>query len=277
MKNGCLLKITIIFLTPILLFAQIENWVFTYNGTENNHDFARAIVYGADGNIYAAGQTVDLWSWVRFTVVSLTTAGDTNWIYKNGWDCRSLTCGSDGRIYAAGKYEYTTYVYEFQVASLTTTGGVNWVYRYNSPNGFDDGAATVVYGDDSNIYAGGYSIQTNLETLPLVISLTQDGDTNWVYTYDGPGEDQGCALSIAYGEDDNIYVAGEGTGAGMGQDFIVVSLTTGGDTNWVYTYNGAADYDDGARSIVYGADGNIYAAGYSNKDDYWSEGDFFPG
>ena len=40
-----------------------------------------------------------------------------------------------------------------------------------------------------------------------------------------------------------------------------ISLTTSGDTNWVYRYNGTGYDDDQANSVVYGSDGNIYAAG----------------
>ena len=46
-------------------------------------------------------------------------------------------------------------------------------------------------------------------------------------------------------------------------DLIVISLTTAGDTNWVYRYNGPGNGHDEAKSIVYGADGNIYASGSS--------------
>ena len=47
-------------------------------------------------------------------------------------------------------------------------------------------------------------------------------------------------------------------------DFTVISLTIAGDENWIYRYNGPANDVDVANSIVYGSDGNIYAAGYSN-------------
>jgi hypothetical protein len=49
--------------------------------------------------------------------------------------------------------------------------------------------------------------------------------------------------------------------------FLVLSQ----EANWVFRYNGPAQSDDRANSVVYGADSNIYAAGYStgigtNKD-----------
>lgn len=40
---------------PLILLAQTENWVYRYNGPGNGFDVAGSLVYGADGNIYAAG------------------------------------------------------------------------------------------------------------------------------------------------------------------------------------------------------------------------------
>jgi len=93
---------------------------------------------------------------------------------------------------------------------------------------------------------------------------------NWVYRYNGPGHSWDEARSIVYGSDGNIYAAGWSWGSGTAYDFTVISLTGAGTENWIYCYNGTAGGADGACSIVYGSDGNIYAAGYS----FGNSGDF---
>ena len=72
------------FLTFLLLtfyltssFAQTERWIYTHNGSGNDADEAKVVVYGADGNIYAAGYSIystgaGIWD---FTVISLGPVG----------------------------------------------------------------------------------------------------------------------------------------------------------------------------------------------------------
>jgi hypothetical protein len=361
----------LLFLFIGLVYARIERWVYRYNGSGNGDDAANSIVYGADGNIYAAGYSTGNGTAEDFTVVSLTTLGDTNWVYRynglgNGGDiAKAVVYGNDGNIYAAGYSEGFNTGHDFTVISLTAAGETNWVYRFNGAGYGGDRANSVVYGTDGNIYAAGYSTGNDSSVDFTVISLTTAGDTNWVYRFDEPGYYSTVARSIVYGDDGNIYAAGDiyfglteftvisvdttgtqrwfyhqfsagwstassivygadnniyvagvimnisldftvisidtagtrrwvyyylgppgfyndsygsciiygldgnlyagghGVGSGTGEDFIVISLTTVGDTNWVYRYNGPGNNDDRANSIVYGQDGNIYAAGSS--------------
>jgi uncharacterized delta-60 repeat protein len=269
---------TIIFLTPLLLFAQIENWVFTYNGTANGDDGARAVTYGADGNIYAAGQTLaqDYPSGnPEFAVISLTQEGDTNWVYRYngpwGYDAATdVVYGNDGYIYAAGISDNWGYATDLVLMRLDAFGTADWVYRYyGNPSA---GARAIAYGDDGNIYVVGWNYVSQWLCHFLVISLAATGDTNWIYNYGNSG-DVNFGSSIVYGPDGNIYAAGSGTSADTTSDFLVMSLTTTGDTNWTYTYSGSANCSDAAHSLVYGGDGNIYAAGYHNSTSYL-DGDF---
>ena len=252
-----------------LTAAGDTNWVYLYNGSGNYLDEARSVVYGGDGNIYAAGLIWVNASTTDLIVISLTTAGDTNWVYKyngpgNGSeDARSIVYGADGNIYAAGGSFGSGTSIDFAVISLTTAGDTNWVYTYNGPGNYIDVAQSIVYGGDGNIYAAGRSTGSGSSDDFTVISLTTAGDTNWVYRHNGSANDWDIANSIVYGADGNIYAAGYITGSGTDDDFAVISLTPAGDTNWVYTYNGPGNSWDKAQSVVYGADGNIYAAGQS--------------
>ncbi|GAH84349.1 unnamed protein product, partial [marine sediment metagenome] len=82
------------------------------------------------------------------------------------------------------------------------------------------------YGLDGNIYVAGYSKETFNYYDFLVMSITGAGDMNWVYQYDGPGNDLDYAYSIVYGSDGNIYAAGYSFG--NSRDFTVISLGPAG-------------------------------------------------
>jgi hypothetical protein len=313
----------------ILSYAQGENWVYRYDGPASLGDGASAIVYGADGNIYAAGSSTGIGTEEDFTVLSLTTAGDTNWVYRyngssNGYDgAGSLVYGMDDNIYVAGTSIRDAFGC-FTVISLTTAGDTRWVYYHNllpytggcsgqsiiygadsniyvAVNCFDWCATyagyvvsfttagdtnwvaniygwaglvnSIVYGADDNIYTAGCAGSEPIAADMALSSLTLSGNINWVYEYESPAGG-GTAKSLVYGADGNIYAAGYSTGIGTEGDFTVISLTTAGDTNWIYRYNGPGNMNDGAHSLVYGADGNIYIAGYSNSTGNYDDRDF---
>jgi hypothetical protein len=88
-----------------------------------------------------------------------------------------------------------------------------------------------------------------------------------LYRYNGPGNGWDEAYSVVYGLDGNIYIAGWSYGSGTYDDFTVISLTTNGNQRWVYRYDGSEHHIDWAYALVYGTDGNIYAAGYVYAND----------
>jgi hypothetical protein len=105
---------------------------------------------------------------------------------------------------------------------------------------------------------------TRTTALLAIILATALGQTErWVYRYSGTGTYWDEAYKVVVGGDGNIYTAGYSYGSGTGYDFTVISLTAAGGQRWVYRYNGPGDSADCALALAYGADGNIYAAGYS--------------
>lgn len=230
-----------------------ERWVYTYDFGINAMDFAYDIIRGTDGNIYIAGTSDSMWGWSDFAIVSLTSSGAERWVYRhhsvsNAYGANSVVFGSDGNIYAAGSPP---------AISLTSTGQERWVYPDTAAFGLND----IVYGSDGNLYAAGYIQGTNTDV--AVVSFTTTGNRRWIYQYNGSGNYNDIAYSIIYGSDGNIYIVGKSSTGLTTNDFLVISLTAAGGERWVYTYNGPGNNDDGAWSIARGADGNIYASGYS--------------
>jgi len=254
---------TIISLTAV----GTQRWVYRYNAT-NNTDWARAIVYGLDGNIYAAGKSNTYTTDDDIVVISLTSSGAQRWVYRyngpvnNIDDAYAIVYGTDGNIYIAGTSMSSSTNYDFVVISLTTTGSERWVYRYDGPGNSEDQANSLVYGLDGNIYAAGYSFN-NVNTIDFtVISLTPSGTQRWVFLYNGSGNGWDKAFSIVCGADSNLYASGFSSDISTYRDFSVISLNRSGVQRWVYRCNVTPNFDEEARSVTYGADGNIYVAGF---------------
>ncbi|MBE0433715.1 PQQ-like beta-propeller repeat protein [candidate division WOR-3 bacterium] len=265
-RNFAVISILLLLISSLPVFGQTERWVFRYNGPADSADVANSLVYGADGNIYAAGYSQGVGTGRDFIVISLNKDnGDTNWVYRyngpgNGADAaKAVVYGGDSNIYAAGYSMGSGTGYDFIVISLDKdTGDTNWVYRYNGPGNGWDRAYAIVWGMDGNLYAAGYSVGVNTRGDFTIISLTPSGAERWLYRYNGPVDSNDVANAIVYGADGNIYTAGWNQGNGGINRFTVISLTNAGSKRWVY-----ADSVDGvANCLAYGSDGNIYAAGY---------------
>lgn len=241
--------------------AGNERWVYTYDWTGGG-DGAYALVYGADHNLYAAGYSYHFISWYVFTVVSIDSAGAERWIFRTQGTgvvdeaVQSIVYGLDGNIYAAGY----SYLLDFTVVSLDTAGIERWKYRKGQA-GFNDRAFDVAYGSDGNIYSVGFLESNGTGYDFTVISLTDMGDTNWLYSINGSANDNDVAQAIVYGADEHIYSAGWIIDTSNAEDFVVIRLDTTGAEEWKYKYNGADNNIDKAAAVVYGQDDNIYAAG----------------
>lgn len=263
--------LSFIFLTmmAVPLRSQKENWVYRYNGPGSSDDWADPVIYAPDGNIYAGGYSTD--ADYDLTVVSLTDSGTENWVYRYvepgdtfGY-ATEIIYGDDGNIYVSGistGVGQTGTAYDFIVVSLTPSGTENWVYRYNGPGNDDDRAYSLVYREDGNLYVAGTGTGIGTDNDFTVISLTTTGAENWIYTYNGPGNQYDYAYDITYGQEGNLYITGHTCGIGSEFDITVISLTPGGGERWVYRYNGAGNARDRSFSIVYG-DGDVYSAGYA--------------
>ena len=271
-NSKSLIFFIILSLIPVFpVQGQTEEWIYLYNGPADNADEARAVVYGTDGNLYAAGFSFELVGDNDFTILSIDTSGTERWVYTYDGPghytdgANALVYGSDANLYAAGWSNGGSADIDFTVVSVDSAGGERWIYRYNGTANYVDNAFSITYGQDGNIYAAGFAFTFAAGVTDLiVISLSPAGDLRWIYNYDGGGRPWNGANSIIYGPDDHIYAAGYCGGINNDIDLAVVCLDTAGNEEWIYKYDGPAGDDDEAMSLVFGLDGNLYAAGYSS-------------
>jgi len=270
-----------------LTSSGTQRWVINRDGGANAYsEYAKSILYGSDGNIYAAGAIYNPTTWMNFAVISLNRTGSMNWNYTynspypgNGHDwINAMVEGPDANLYAAGISGYfSNYHADFIVISLTLAGTERWQYLWQStPVNYYDEAYDIVVSPDGNVYAAGTvwgEIYENGEDF-AVVSLTPDGTQRWQYLHNGPANGPGCARAITCDPHGNIYAAGDENGLGTRSNAFVVSLDSNGVERWVYSYNGPNNHEDIFHSIILGADGNLYAAGQSDGDWTWGNPNF---
>jgi hypothetical protein len=253
-----------------------ERWVYRYDGTGDDLDWATGVISGEDGHIYASGMSSDSVAGSVFTVASLTSDGRERWVYRNRGagvgmgGAHSVIWGGDGNVYAAGSCLDSASLPQFTVVSLTTDGVERWVYQYRDPAYLWGMAGRIAWGTDGQLYAAGESYDTSFSDYFTVVSLTASGTERWVYRYGEPGLAANMAMSVVVGHDGSVYVAGSIPDSAY-MDFAVIGLTSAGGERWVYRLKGAAEGPGLAYSLAAGSDRNIYAAGMTFGGPYGTD------
>lgn len=163
--------------------AGTRQWVYVYEGQQDKAMEVSEIHYGTDGNLYICGFSENVEGNDKYLVFSLTSEGSFRWeyIYDNTGDyaskAYSVEYGGNGLVYAAGEANY-----DFLVTAINSTTGVQeWIYWFDGACPYslcDDMASAITVGSDGNVYAAGYSLNSNEKQL-VIISLTALGGFNW--------------------------------------------------------------------------------------------------
>ena len=88
----------------------------------------------------------------------------------------------------------------------------------------------------------------------------------WVQRYNGPGNGNDAASSVAVSPDGSrVFVTGASQGTTLGPDYATVAYSAAtGARLWVTRYNGPANGDDAARSVAVSPGGSrVYVTGGS--------------
>jgi len=242
--------------------SDTVRWMYNYDGPANYADEANDVVYGADGNIYACGESGGIGTDMDFTVISLDTLGTLRWVYRfngnaNSEDiARSIIYGNDGNLYITGVTRDTANHSNLTVISLTTSGNQRWIYNYDGPTDMSGEGNAIIWGNDGNLYVAGKSFTLGNTYDFTVLSLTATGNQRWVYNTHGTDVWEDIANKLVYGNDGNIYAVGKLANVATDDDIYVVSFTPSGTVRWQYCPQDSGM--DASTSICYGGDGNIY-------------------
>jgi uncharacterized delta-60 repeat protein len=85
----------------------------------------------------------------------------------------------------------------------------------------------------------------------------------WVATFNGPGNGEDIARSVAVDVAGNVYVTGQSQGAGTGLDYATIKYNAAGVQLWAARYNGPGNNEDAAKALVIDDAGNVYITGRS--------------
>lgn len=95
------------------------------------------------------------------------------------------------------------------------------------------------------------------------VSLYSQVAQQWVRQYNGTGNGDDAANTLAVDQAGNIYIAGTATNPSLNKDYAVIKYNSLGVQQWVTYYNGPGDGDDIPKKIVVDQSGFVYVTGQS--------------
>jgi len=138
-----------------------------------------------------------------------------------------------------------------------------WVARYNGPGNNFEYAYSDAVDNSGNVYVTGSSPGSGTAADYATIKYNSAGVQQWAARYNGPGNANDEARSIAVDDSGNVYVTGNSPGIGTAVDYATIKYNSAGVEQWVSRYNGIINAADFSRSIKVDNVGNVYITGYS--------------
>jgi hypothetical protein len=200
-------------------------WHFS---TAHNVNVGRAITVDALSNFYATGRVYEN-STAYFTTIKYAPNGTEQWAtHCNGPDGTSgepyaLVVDGQGRVFATGRNWRGTLDQHIFTAAYAPNGDTLWTAYYDEDTG-DETALGIALDNRGSVIVAGYDCINRYNTDIVAVAYGIDGQRKWVYTYNGESNSHDYGFAVAVDHKGNVYVAGQATRPGTGQDFILIKL-----------------------------------------------------
>lgn len=219
------------------------------------------------GNVYVAGNKNI--GGLNLVLTKYNTAGIQQWEQSyngpgnNAEFASSLVIDEFGNIYVTGSSVGSGSNYDFVTIKYNSSGVQQWVQRYNGPGNNFDEPRSISLDISGNIIVTGTSIGNGSEFDIATIKYNSSGIQQWVRRYNGSGNSNDGANSIAVDNTGNIIVTGYCTLDDLGVDYITIKYNSSGVQQWQQIYNGTGNAYDNSAAIALDNFNNIFITGSS--------------
>jgi uncharacterized delta-60 repeat protein len=260
--------------------AGVQQWVQRYNGPGNNWDGASSIAIDRAANVYVTGESDDSVTNSDYATIKYNTDGAQQWVARYNYEPASggergnaIAIDGANNIYVTGHSDGPGTDYDFATIKYDSNGVEQWVARYDGPgNGFDD-ANAIALDNQGNCYVTGTSTDINHYFDYATIKYDADGDTVWVRRYDGPGNRDDRAWSIAVDNHGNVYITGDSYYSDdILEDYATIKYSTDGVQRWVTRFDGEEASHDYAFKVALDSFGNVYVTGATDDTAQYDYG-----
>jgi uncharacterized delta-60 repeat protein len=210
-----------------------QSWAKRYNGPVGGGDGAIALNVDEAGNIYTTGYSYGgAATNYDFATLKYDGAGNEVWLRRynsmgNGSDvARAMTLDMSGNVIITGSSQGSsspTSDSNFSSIKYDPSGDLLWTAFYAGPNFSQDVARAIVTDNNSNIYITGSSSLNGVTVDYVTIKYNPAGGQQWLYTYNGPDNNNDYTSSIAVNAaGDAVYVTGRSFSTTFDYDYATI-------------------------------------------------------
>jgi uncharacterized delta-60 repeat protein len=249
-----------------------EQWVQRYNGPGNGDDNANSIAIDNSGNTYVTGLIKEVGKYdLDYGTIKYNSSGKEQWVQRysapgnvGDW-ALSIAVDGSGNVYVTGGSVGGETYFDYATVKYNSSGVEQWVSRYNEPGDGDDHARSIAVDGSGNVYVTGRSRSMGSVTHDdyATIKYNSSGVEQWVQRYNGPGNENDWAYSIAVDGSGNVYVTGLSAMNAIVGGYATIKYNSSGVQQWASFYDGYtnAPYGNRVYSIAVDNSGNVYVAG----------------
>jgi uncharacterized delta-60 repeat protein len=247
-------------------------WVARYNGPDNSDDAAVALKVDSSGNVYVTGYSYGT-DGVNSDYATIKYAPNGNQLWAKRYNgpensddgAVALAVDSLGNVYVTGT-SYGNNSSKYATVKYDTNGNQLWVANYNEQENSNEQAVNLAIDSSGNVYVTGNSYISEIGNDYATVKYGPDGNQLWVARYNGTGNSNDIAVTLAIDSSGNVYVTGYSDSNSTDTDYATIKYDTNGSQLWAARYNGPGDAEDAAQALALDSSGNVYVTGYSYSE-----------
>ena len=225
-------------------------------------DYGHSVAVASDGSVYVFGHAYSAGvGECDFLLAKFSSSGTVQWQKTLGGGKgdygQSVAVAPDGSVYVGG-FTYSAGVgdFDFFLAKYSSSGTVQWYKTLGSSD--EDVVNSVAVAPDGSVYICGNTCYDF-----FLAKYSSSGTVQWQKEIDA--NYSGSAYSVAVAPDGSVYVCGKTyvSGAGRGDDLLLVKFSSSGTVQWQKTLYGSRN--DQGQSVAVAPDGSIYVCGMTQS------------
>lgn len=224
-------------------------WTAYYNSPANTGDRPTSLTRDGGGNVIVSGNVT----------IKYSSSGVAQW--TNQFSGVAVATDGSDNVFVVG-----TSIGGLLVAKYSASGTLVWTNIYKGPTNVVDVAYGLAVGADGAAYITGHSTGLGTGFDIVALKYASSGQPLWTNRFNGPanGSDYPSSVnSVKLGASGRVFIAGNSTGSGTGQDYVVLAFSSNGIPLWTNRYDGPANNTDTTQELTLDSAGNVIVTGQS--------------